>query len=66
MASFLTPPNWMNIQSICIYPEVIAIRISIEVQLYPVSTNLQQVKQVDLKTKQKKNTQNTCVHGHQV
>lgn len=47
MAGFLTPPNWMNIQSVCIYPEVIAIRISIKVQLYPVSTNLKQVNQAD-------------------
>ena len=47
VASFLTPPNWVNIQSICIYPEVITIRISIKVQLYPVSTNLKQVKEVN-------------------
>ena len=40
MASFLTPPNWVDIQSIGIYPEVVTIRVSIKVQLYPVSTNL--------------------------
>lgn len=48
MASFLTPPNWVDIQSVCIHPEVIAIRIPIKVKLYPVSTNLKQVKQVEL------------------
>lgn len=47
VASLLTPPNWVNIQSVCIYPEVITIRISIKVQLYPVPTNLKQVKEVD-------------------
>ena len=43
MASFLAPPNWVNIQGVCVYPEVVAIRIPVKVQLHPVPTNLQWV-----------------------
>lgn len=55
MAGFLTPADWVNVQSVCIYPEVVAVRVSIKVQFYPVATNLKQVKQDDgLKSKNPK------------
>lgn len=63
MASFLTPANRVEIQSVCIYPEVVAVGVAIKVKLYPVPTNLKQVRPGKQLNKAKQQKLSICVHN---